>query len=172
MGGIVIYIVLLFFVALFYDLKDIKYLLSGSLLLALTGALDDIKGVKWHHKFLLQSVASVLLIIYFVRHNYLHFNIAGYPLAQEFSIPILFLAIMGILNSFNLLDGLDGLVTGFSLIIASISFLLSFGSDSHLIPLLSIILIGSTLGFLKYTWLLFDVCLIFCCCRSRYKSPY
>jgi len=150
MGGIVIYFVIIIFTAVFYDLTDIKFLLTGSLLLAFIGAIDDVKGVKWQYKFLFQSVSSVLLIIYFVNHDYLHFNIAGYPIAQEFSIPILFLAIMGILNSFNLLDGLDGLVTGFSLIIASISFLLSFGSDSHLIPLLSIILIGTTLGFLKY----------------------
>lgn len=151
MGGIVIYLVLILFLVLFYkDIADIKYFLSGSLILVILGTVDDIRGVKWSVKFIIQAVAAVFLITYLFKHDYFNFNIAGFPISTGVALPIVFLAIMGLLNAFNLLDGLDGLVAGISLIIASLSFVLSIKGDSFLISLLSIVIIGSTLGFLKF----------------------
>lgn len=151
MGGIILYFIFIVFLFLFYkDISDIKFFLTGSLILVILGVVDDIKGVKWSVKFLVQSIVSVFMIVYLFKHNYFHFNIAGYPIPTEFAIPIVFLAILGLLNAFNLLDGLDGLIAGISLIVASLSFVLSLKGDSFLISLLSIVVIGSTLGFLKF----------------------
>lgn len=151
MGGIIIYFVLIFFLSFIYPgIQEIKFFLTGSLILVILGVLDDIKGLKWSIKFVVQAIASVFLIIYLFRHDYFHFNIAGYAIPDLVAVPIVFFAILGLLNSYNLLDGLDGLVAGFSLIIASLSFILSFKGDSVFVSLLSMVIIGSTLGFLKF----------------------
>lgn len=151
MGGVIIYsVVILFLFFLFPSLYEIKYFLIGSLVIFLLGAADDLWNLKWSFKFLGQSVAAVFLILYLVKHNYFNFNFIGIPLPAELTTPLMFVFIVGVLNAFNMLDGLDGLVSGFTLIVAAISFLLSFGSDSVFVPLLSILLIGTTLGFLKF----------------------
>jgi UDP-GlcNAc:undecaprenyl-phosphate GlcNAc-1-phosphate transferase len=48
------------------------------------------------------------------------------------------------------MDGLDGLVAGYSLIVASMCFLLNIGSELSFISYLSAAIIGTTLGFLKF----------------------
>lgn len=151
MGGLVIYLIIISFILIFYsDIREIKELLIGSFILIVLGVIDDFIGIRWYIKFIVQSIASVFLVFQlFVNQNY-SFNIAGYNLPTEFAIILSFFAIVGLLNAFNLLDGLDGLVSGLSLIIASLSFLLSVYVNSYLQSLLSIVLIGSTLGFLKY----------------------
>lgn len=151
MGGLVIYLIIISFILIFYsDIREIKELLIGSFILIVLGVIDDFIGVRWYIKFIVQSIASIFLVFQlFINQSY-SFNIAGYNLPTEFAIILSFFAIVGLLNAFNLLDGLDGLVSGLSLIIASLSFLLSIYVNSYLQSLLSIVLIGSTLGFLKY----------------------
>lgn len=149
MGGIIIYsVVVLFLIFLFPTIY--KFFLLGSLILFLSGVADDLWNLKWYIKLFFQSISASFLIIFLMRHNYFHFNFMGLDLPTLFVLPIIFLFIVGTLNAFNMMDGMDGLVSGFSLIIASLSFLLSFSSDSLFVPLLSILIIGTTLGFLKF----------------------
>lgn len=151
MGGVIIYaVVILFLFFLFPSIYEIKFFLIGSLVIFLLGAADDLWNLKWFYKFIGQGIATVFLMLYLFYHGYFNFNFMGYPLPESFMIPVIFIFIVGVFNAFNMLDGLDGLVTGFTLIVASVSFLMSFSSDSVFVPLLSILLIGSTLGFLKF----------------------
>lgn len=151
MGGLVIFLVLILFIFLFYpNIIELKDLLIGSVILAILGIVDDIKGVRWPVKFVVQAIASVFMLKHLLDYGGINFNIAGYNLPVEVAIPISFLAIIGLINAFNLLDGLDGLVSGISLIISSLSFILSFQCDNFLVSLVSVVMIGSTLGFLKY----------------------
>lgn len=151
MGGIIIYsVIVLFLIFLFPLVYEFKNFLIGSLIIFLLGIADDIWGIKWDIKFIFQSIVTVLLISYLNNHNYFQFNIFGFNIPDSLSVPIMFFFILGSMNAFNLLDGLDGLVSGFSLLIGSLSFILSFNSDSTFVPLLSILIIGTTLGFLKF----------------------
>ncbi len=58
--------------------------------------------------------------------------------------------IVGGINSINLLDGLDGLASGFSLLVFSIILILSIVADDAFLILLTVSLIGSLLGFLRF----------------------
>ncbi len=151
LGGIVIYLVVsIFIIFLIPSVYQYKYFFTGSIILFLLGVADDLWNLKWNIKFLIQSFSVLFLLLYLNSHSYFHFNIFGIELPFNISVPLMFMLILGAINAFNLLDGLDGLVSGFSLIIASLSFVLSYGSHSHFVPLLSILIIGVTLGFLKF----------------------
>lgn len=151
MGGVIIYsVIILFLFFLFPFIYEFKFFLIGSLILFILGVIDDLWSVKWNLKLIVQSISALLLILYLIKHNYFQFNFIGLSIPPYLALPLMFLFIVGTFNAFNLLDGMDGLVSGFSLIIASISFLLSHAGDSVFISLLSILIIGTTLGFLKF----------------------
>ncbi|AFH49117.1 Undecaprenyl-phosphate alpha-N-acetylglucosaminyltransferase [Ignavibacterium album JCM 16511] len=151
MGGVIIYsVVILFLIFLFPFIYEFKFFLIGSLILFILGVADDLWNLKWSVKFTGQGIAALLLMLYLIKHNYFQFNFIGISISPFIALPLMFFFIVGTLNAFNLLDGMDGLVSGFSLIIGSLSFLLSFNSESFFVPLLSILIIGTTLGFLKF----------------------
>lgn len=151
MGGVIIYsITILFLFFLYPNVSNIKYFLTGSLIIFLLGVVDDFKNLSWYTKFFGQSIAAVFLILFLRNQGYFNFNFAGIVLPEFVTIPILFIFIVGTLNSFNLLDGLDGLVAGFALLLSVLSFFLNLGTDNSFVTLLSVILFGVTLGFLKF----------------------
>ncbi|MFN3873580.1 MAG: glycosyltransferase family 4 protein [Ignavibacterium sp.] len=151
MGGIIIYsVIVLFLIFLFPFIYEFKFFLIGSLILFILGVSDDLWSLNWKVKLIVQSISAFLLILYLITHNYFKFNFIGFEIPDIIALPLIFLFIVGTLNAFNMLDGMDGLVSGFSLLIASLSFLLSISTDSVFVPLLSILIIGTTLGFLKF----------------------
>jgi UDP-GlcNAc:undecaprenyl-phosphate GlcNAc-1-phosphate transferase len=151
MGGIIIFSVILFITFAFYhDLISKIYFIAGAFTAFGLGVADDFKAVKWHVKFIVQSLAAVLLILAFDANNLDVIQFMGYTLLPGLNYLVLFILIVGLLNSFNLMDGLDGLVAGFSLIIASMCFLLNISDGFSFNSYLSAAIIGTTLGFLKF----------------------
>lgn len=111
---------------------------------------DDLKPIKWYFKFAGQSIAAILLILSLNDNNFNIIEIFGFELYPVLNYIILFILILGMLNSFNLLDGMDGLVSGLSIIIASMCFLLSIGKPFIFLPFLASAVTGTMLGFLKF----------------------
>jgi UDP-GlcNAc:undecaprenyl-phosphate GlcNAc-1-phosphate transferase len=66
--------------------------------------------------------------------------------------PLTILWIVGITNAINLIDGLDGLAAGISVIGLSTIAVMAFSADKILIFSLSLVVIGSTIGFLFYNF--------------------
>src|SRR5260221_12296271 len=58
----------------------------------------------------------------------------------------------GMMNTVNLIDGLDGLATGVVAIAALIITIISFVLGQYSIAILSAIFTGATLGFLPHNW--------------------
>lgn len=68
------------------------------------------------------------------------------------SIPLTVFWVVAITNALNLLDGLDGLAASISFIVCIAIFGISLLNQNIGIALVSIILAGSILGFLKYNF--------------------
>ncbi|NJN70538.1 MAG: undecaprenyl/decaprenyl-phosphate alpha-N-acetylglucosaminyl 1-phosphate transferase, partial [Nitrospira sp.] len=66
------------------------------------------------------------------------------------SVPLTLMVIVGVTNAVNLSDGLDGLAGGLSLIsFAGIAYL-AFQANETLVVLLTVSVLGSLLGFLRF----------------------
>ncbi|QYY36552.1 MraY family glycosyltransferase [Ruficoccus sp. ZRK36] len=122
------------------------YFLTGGVVIAVTGLVDDFKGISFRQKLVAQCLIAVYLILAGYRLQ-LNFGILdGY--ANMASIPVTFLWLIGVINAVNLIDGMDGLAGGIfliSLLALTICYTL-LGGAIDLIFLFSIT--GTVLGFL------------------------
>ncbi len=150
MGGVVIFMIVLVQVILFYqDLNAVRFLLLGSVIIAICGMLDDIASLRWYVKFAAQFVTAAV-IIYSIKDSFKGIEFFGLYIPSGLDYLLLFFFIIGVINSINLMDGLDGLVSGYSLAIFLIIITLNVIQQDFFILLLSAALIGSLLGFLKF----------------------
>jgi len=131
----------------------------------MTGVLDDylsIKnkqnaGLKSKEKFILQSIISIFFIFLAYEKNLINPLIAisdswGMNI-NIFIIPISFLVLVGMSNSVNLTDGLDGLAAGCSAIVfygLGTEILMKGQQELIVFSILCYSMSGLCLGFLKY----------------------
>jgi len=151
LGGIIIFaVVFIITLAFYHNIYSIIFFIAGALIAFGLGLVDDIKAVRWQTKFIFQSVAAALLVLFLNANHLTVIKFLGFTLLPGMNYLVLFILIVGLLNAFNFMDGLDGLVSGYSLIVASMCFLLNMGSGFSFISYLSAAIIGTTLGFLKF----------------------
>ena len=168
MGGVFIIIpFLIFLLVISIHLSSSKLLLLFLVILGFfcIGFLDDylsIKnkkntGLKSKEKFILQSFISITFIFFAYEKNFINPLISvssSWEINASILIfPISFLLLVGMSNSVNLSDGLDGLAAGCS----EISFfglgteiLMKEQSELIIFSILCFSMSGLCLGFLKY----------------------
>jgi UDP-GlcNAc:undecaprenyl-phosphate GlcNAc-1-phosphate transferase len=120
--------------------------LGPALLLGLIGLWDDIKNLPPLPRFIAQSFAGVFTAsILIITDN------IGNPTGSSIFDSIITVAwIVGICNSINFFDNLDGGAAG-TVAISSIALAyLALEGDQYLIAALSVVTAGSTLGFLVW----------------------
>jgi len=150
MGGIIIYFMAIISIISFYgDLNSVRYFIIASLVMVSLGIVDDIIGVNWDKKFLIQTIAAIFLL-YFLAPLFKSVLFFGITIPYPLHYFLLLLLIVGSINSINLMDGLDGLVSGFSLLVVCVTFTMGYYYSDTLLMILSISLMGSLIGFLKF----------------------
>ncbi len=107
--------------------QSVAFGFCALLMLYLTGMADDLIGVRYRAKFIVQIFCAVLL----VGGGLCIYNLHGVLLLHQISpwlgIPLTLLAVVYIINAINLIDGIDGLCSGLSsaaFIIYGIAFLM------------------------------------------------
>lgn len=115
------------------------------------GLIDDLYDLKPRIKFAVQI--SAVLLVYFaceLRIDNLYGILGLYELPMELSLPLTLITCVGLINSLNLIDGIDGLSSGYS-IIASILFAVWAYAQGDCVNLLILcVLIGSLVPFFIY----------------------
>ncbi len=96
--------------------NEFSFILCGLILLYLLGVKDDLVGVRYRLKFVIQTLAALMIPLSGVWINNLYGLFGIYYLSPWVGIPFTILAIVFIINSINLIDGLDGLASGLSII--------------------------------------------------------
>ena len=86
--------------------------ISGCIMLYLVGIMDDVIGVSYKFKFIIQVMASVLVCISGLWIRNLHGLFGINALHPIVGIPLTVFIIVLIINSINLIDGIDGLASG------------------------------------------------------------
>lgn len=154
MGGLAIYVS--FLVSLFIlqldHLLHIPILLS-SLVIVITGILDDIFNITPWQKLLGQfTAASIIIFGGDVTVTFINLPWGGILEFGILSIPITYLWIIGVTNAINLIDGLDGLSAGVSAIALIAMSGMAFLMGDYYVLAIAILLVGSILGFLPYNF--------------------
>ncbi|WP_304966389.1 MraY family glycosyltransferase [Paramuribaculum intestinale] len=94
--------------------QAISFGLCALLLMYLTGMSDDLIGVRYRAKFVVQTFCAVLLIGAGMYVNDLHGIIGLGHISPWFGIPLTILIVVYVVNAINLIDGIDGLASGLS----------------------------------------------------------
>lgn len=136
---------------------QIAALLGGAVLAAGIGLLDDIFQLRARYQFVGQFVLAGVAVALGVSVTIVNFPFAQngtLQIAGIFAAATTVLWIVGMLNSINFIDGLDGLSTGIALIAAVTlgTISLGVGTKEPLIALLCFILAGALAGFLRWNF--------------------
>lgn len=129
--------------------------LLGMIILGITCYIDDVKGIKPLTKLAGQTLAAIVVVQsgVLIDNFTIPFKENSIVLNEVFSYILTIGWIVGITNAINLIDGLDGLSSGITLI-SCISLLIIFALNES--PLIAIVLItalaGSIVGFLPYNF--------------------
>ena len=106
--------------------RFVACLLVPSVLMVATGAIDDLTNLSVRARLVIQLATAVLVVaatgVYLDSAGQL-FGEGGLPLGM-FGIPITIVAVIGLVNAFNMLDGIDGLAAGMAMV--SIAAILLF----------------------------------------------
>lgn len=116
---------------------------AASLLMLFLGIIDDLKELSIPQKIIGQSSCAILLISQGITTDIMYFGFWG-------NAVITFLWILGITNAFNLLDIVDGLAAGTTVIVSAAFLAIGFLSADLNVQVLSLILCASCAGFLIF----------------------
>jgi len=157
MGGLAIFIGFLLSVLLFANITaQVRGILLGAILIVVVGALDDVLNLNAWLKFGVQILSAVIAVL-----SGVIINVITNPLTVTseqaitvgiLAVPVTVLWIVGVTNSVNLIDGLDGLACGVSAIASMTMLVVSLlVSDSNVnVAIILAALCGACLGFIPY----------------------
>jgi UDP-GlcNAc:undecaprenyl-phosphate GlcNAc-1-phosphate transferase len=118
--------------------------LGPAVVMGLVGLWDDLKSLNPLPRFIGQSIAGLVVAIILILND----NIGNPTGITALDAAITVLWIVGICNSINFFDNLDGGAAGTVAITAISLTYLAITGDQYFIAALSIVVAGATLGFL------------------------
>lgn len=130
------------------SLSCTTFFAAGLILVYMMGLMDDLVGLGYKRKFLVQVLGALMLWLSGVGINSLGglFGITAIP--YWLSLPLTLLFVVYITNAINLIDGIDGLASGLG-ILGLLLFVLFSIFEFHLLNLL---LFSAMLGILLPFW--------------------
>lgn len=131
LGGVSFFPVILFCVCLFIALRlllggspdslflpgmtsELLLFTSGLTLLYIVGVADDLIGVRYRKKFVVQLLAALMLPLSGLYINNFYGLFGIYAVTPWLGIPLTLVLVVFITNAINLIDGIDGLASGLS----------------------------------------------------------
>jgi UDP-GlcNAc:undecaprenyl-phosphate GlcNAc-1-phosphate transferase len=124
-------------------------LLWGGLVVAAVSLYDDVKGLSAWIKLFVQLLVVAVMIVFGICLNLFPCNtLWGYFLNVVFTV----IWIIGITNSMNFIDGMDGLASGVAAIIALFMGIVAYQTDQPFMGWIAIAMMGSCLGFLPFNF--------------------
>jgi UDP-GlcNAc:undecaprenyl-phosphate GlcNAc-1-phosphate transferase len=160
LGGIAIYLSFLATLALTFDFsREVLGLLLAATIVILLGIIDDLKPLGPKVKLLGQIIAIFVLIkcgIYIqiaIIPDWLGLSVPSQELGDALlGIGMTFFWMLAVINAFNIIDIMDGLSAGIGLIASLVLFVIAIINSHFMMAVMSLALVGSLLGFLRYNF--------------------
>lgn len=152
MGGLAIYLAFVAAVLVSVPMsQQVMGLLIGGTVIVAVGILDDLYQLAAKVKLAGQIVAAAVLLFFDICIDWVMNPFSGELIYFDWlAIPITIFWIVGLTNTVNLIDGLDGLAAGVSTIAAVSILFIAADMGIVTVALVLAALAGSALGFLKY----------------------
>ncbi len=153
LGGLAIFIGYIASVA--YSVPKSNYvwgLLIGSTALVLVGVWDDVKQIGPKTKLVGQIIAAAILVAFGIQVEFINIPGIGLVYLDWVSVPLTIFWIVGFTNIVNLIDGLDGLAAGISLIACMAIFSVTLQMGQVDLACITLALAGAACGFLRYNF--------------------
>ncbi len=139
-----------FLVELLGEIEQVAFLICAITMLYLVGLADDLVGVKYRAKFIVQILCAVMFVVSGV---YLQ-NFCGIAFCNEIHpiIGALFtlVLIVFVINAINLIDGVDGLASGLSGVALMFYGIMFYMLGEYIYAVLSFSTLGALVQFFYY----------------------
>jgi len=133
------------------DLIRLLSILAATMILLFLGMKDDLIAISPKKKLLGQLIAAAIVIfVSDVRISSLEGLLGIGELPYTFSVMFTIFVFVLVVNSYNLIDGIDGLAGSIALLASVLFGTFFLLNENYLMAVVSFILIGTVIGFLKY----------------------
>lgn len=125
---------------------------AGALVVSIIGLVDDVRGLRIFLKFLFHSLAAGLAIWFFGGFGLIWLPFWGIVQTGVFGDLMAFIWIVGLINAYNFMDGIDG-IAGTQAVTAGVGWSMAgwlLGIESVFIY--GGVLASASLGFLMLNW--------------------
>jgi UDP-N-acetylmuramyl pentapeptide phosphotransferase/UDP-N-acetylglucosamine-1-phosphate transferase len=131
--------------------RSVIYIVLGAIL-ALVGWRDDLFSLSPNYRFLVQGLVAVISIF-----GMGYFRVVRIPLLGELNlgavgILITFFWIIGMINAYNFMDGIDGMAGGVAVIAGLGWMTLSSNVHNPFVFWVALSIAATNLGFLGHNW--------------------
>ncbi|MCX5782799.1 MAG: MraY family glycosyltransferase [Elusimicrobia bacterium] len=125
-------------------LHSLRGIILGSILILILGLADDIipKGLGFKSKLLVQTLAALIVILFDIRLHFINPNFIA--------IIVSVIWIIGITNSLNIIDIMDGLSSGIAFIACMAFLFIALPTEQIYVNFCAAALAGGILGFIPY----------------------
>ena len=159
-GGLAIYVGFMAAMAFMLDFAQLPAeiangmvgLLLGATIIVIIGLIDDYKNLPAKVKLVGQILAACVVVYFDVRIDVITDPFGDYLYLEYLAAPATVFWIVGLTNTVNLIDGLDGLAAGVSTIASITIMLVALQENVMIVALVTASLAGAAMGFLKYNF--------------------
>ena len=153
-GGVMLFMAIVIPLLLFSDYRNtpnLELFMTAFVILLITGVIDDLNPLPAGFKFMGQFIPAIVIV------TNLDPDSLAVPFLQNlFDVPNIFnqlfwiIAIVFIINAFNLIDGIDGLAISMGIFSSVVFAIFFWKSHNTLLLTFALILFGGLLGLLPY----------------------
>ncbi len=154
LGGLAIFAGMIISLSLFADiafLPELPFLVAGAVVLFFIGIKDDILIIAPWWKLLGQAMVALCIAIPGgLRIQNLNGFLGIYETGEALGVLITVLIVVTVINSYNLIDGIDGLASGIGILSSLLFGFIFYRSGLYVWALMAAALCGSLTGFTWY----------------------
>lgn len=132
------------------NILPISIWICSLILLYLVGIADDLIGVKYSAKFVVQVACGLLFLFGGLYVNDLHGLLLLHELPKFIFWPLTVVLVVFVINAMNLIDGIDGLASGLSGVALTYYGFVFFDLHEYIYALVSFAALGTVIPFFYY----------------------
>lgn len=136
--------------AIVTEAQTLAFLSCAVLMLYLVGMADDLVGIKYRAKFVVQLICAVFMIAGGVWISSYQGILGFWDISPWFGYPFTVVVMIYILNAVNLIDGIDGLCSGLCSVALLVYGVVYFLAGEYIYSILACATFGVLVPFFYY----------------------